>query len=209
MTRAVHEDPFKEFEATLKKAVAAFRDAEVPALLGGSLAIWARGGPETKHDLDFVVRARDAERALQALVDVGMRPEKPPEGWLYKAWDGDILVDVIFEPRGLEVTDEVFRRSETREVLAIGVSLMGLEDVFATKLLSFDEHNCDYQRVLLMARSLREQIDWEQLHERVGDYPFARAFFVLADALEIAPAPPPERARGSGGGASVRVVEPR
>jgi hypothetical protein len=205
----VPEDPFKEFEATLKKSVAAFREAHVPALLGGSLAIWARGGPETKHDLDFVVRKQDAERALQALVDVGMRPEKPPEGWLYKAWDGDILVDVIFQPRGLEVTDEVFARCDTREVLAISVNLMALEDVFATKLLSLDEHNCDYQSVLLMARSLREQIDWEHLHERVGHYAFAQAFFVLVDALDIAPAPAPERAAGSGAGASVRVIEPR
>src|SRR5919205_875603 len=131
------EDPFKEFTATLKKSVAAFREAQVPALLGGSLAIWARGGPETKHDLDFMVRPEDAERALQALVDVGMEPEKPPEAWLYKAWDGDILV-----------------------VLAISVNLMALEDVFATKLMSFDEHSCDYQSALLMARSLREQIDW-------------------------------------------------
>ena len=49
------ETPFKEMEATLKKSVAAFREAQVPALLGGSLAVWARGGPETRHDLDFVV----------------------------------------------------------------------------------------------------------------------------------------------------------
>ena len=183
------EDPFEEFTRTLKKSVAAFREAHVPALLGGSLAIWARGGPETKHDLDFMVKPQDAERALQALVDVGMEPERPPEGWLYKAWDCDVLVDIIFQPRGLEVTDEVFARGETREVLAISVNLMSLEDVFATKLLSLDEHNCDYQSVLLMARSLREQIDWEQLHERVGDYPFARAFFVLVEALGIAPGP--------------------
>src|SRR3954464_15541310 len=207
MTAPMTDDPFDAFEATLKKSIAAFREAEVEALLGGSLAIWARGGPETKHDLDFMVRPRDAERALQALVDAGMKPETPPEGWLYKAWDGHVLVDVIFEPRGLEMTDEVFARGDTREVLAISVSLMALEDVFATKLLSLDEHNCDYQSVLLMARSLREQIDWQQLDERVGDSPFARAFFGLVDALGIAP--PPDHAAGSGGGASVRVVEPR
>jgi hypothetical protein len=198
-----HEDPFKEFEASLKKSVAAFREAEVPALLGGSLAIWARGGPETKHDLDFVVKHEDAERALQALVDVGMKPEKPPEGWLYKAWDGDVLVDVIFRPRGLEVDDEVFARADTREVMAIGVSLMALEDVFATKLLSFDEHSCDYKSVLLMARSLREQIDWDALRERTEGYPFAAAFFLLAERLGIAPAageapPPREPMRAAG-----------
>jgi hypothetical protein len=196
MKAAVHEDPFQEFQETLKKSVAAFREAEVPALLGGSLAIWARGGPETKHDLDFMVKPEDAERALQALVDVGMKPEKPPEGWLYKAWDGKVLVDVIFQPRGLEMTNEVFARGDTREVLAISVNLMSLEDVFTTKLLSFDEHNCDYQSVLLMARSLREQIDWDQLRERTEGHAFAQAFFVLVAELGIAP---PANARLSAG----------
>jgi hypothetical protein len=202
----VHKDPFKEFELSLKKSVAAFREADEPALLGGSLAIWARGGPETKHDLDFMVKPEDAERALQALVDAGMKPETPPEAWLYKAWDGDVLVDVIFQPRGLEMTDEVFERADTREVMAISVSLMALEDVFTTKLLSLDEHNCDYAGVLLMARSLREQIDWEQLRERTEGHPFARAFFVMAEDLEIAPC---SSRPDSEGPRAVRVVEPR
>jgi hypothetical protein len=39
------EHPFPSIEASLKKAVAALREAEVPFLLGGSLAVWARGGP--------------------------------------------------------------------------------------------------------------------------------------------------------------------
>src|SRR3954468_24432193 len=207
MKAAVHADPFKEFEQTLKKSVAAFREAGIPALLGGSLAIWARGGPETKHDLDFMVKPEDAEAALQALVDVGMKSEKPPEGWLYKAWDGDVLVDVIFQPRGLDMTDEVFARGDTREVLAISVSLMALEDVFATKLMSFDEHSCDYQSVLLMARSLREQIDWGHLRERVEGYPFARAFFVLVEELGVVD--PSAGSPASGGGATVRVIDPR
>lgn len=28
-----------------------------------------------------------------------MRPEKPPQEWLWKAWDGDVLTDLIFAPR--------------------------------------------------------------------------------------------------------------
>jgi hypothetical protein len=202
------DEGFEAFEATLKKSVAAFREAQVPTLLGGSLAIWARGGPETRHDLDFMVKPGDAERALQALVDAGMKPERPPEGWLYKAWDGDVLVDLIFQPRGLTMTDEVFSRGETREVLAISVNLMALEDVFATKLLAFDEHNCDYSAILLRARALREQIDWDQLRDRVEDWPFARAFFVLAEGLgivqeETLSVESDERGRGH-----VRVVDP-
>ena len=42
-----------------------------------------RGGPESDHDLDFMLKQEDAERALDVLSREGMRPEKPPEGWLY------------------------------------------------------------------------------------------------------------------------------
>ncbi len=92
------EQPFAEFEATLKKAGKALRDAEVPYLLGGSLASWARGGPESRHDLDLMIKRADVDRALEALAEAGMRPEHPPEEWLVKAWDGDVLVDLIFCP---------------------------------------------------------------------------------------------------------------
>jgi hypothetical protein len=204
---AVPEDPFKEMEATLKKAVAALREAEVPALLGGSLAVWARGGPETKHDLDFVVKPEDAERALQALVDIGMKPETPPEGWLYKAWDGEVLVDVIFRPRGIEVNDDVIARGEVREVMAIPIRLMALEDVLVSKLLALDEHSADYSSLLLMTRTLREQIDWGALRQRTRESAFAKAFFVLAEELEIAPRGEATTPRADAGRARVRVVE--
>src|SRR6476619_7594291 len=85
---------------TMKKAAGALRDAEVPFALGGGLAVWARGGAKTEHDVDFFVKPDDAERAQQALVAAGLEPETPPEGWLLKAWDGNVLVDLIYEPRG-------------------------------------------------------------------------------------------------------------
>ena len=99
------EQPFSELEQTLKKAGAALRDAGIEFLLGGSLASWARGGPVTRHDLDLVIRPDDRERAAAALQAVGMRIEDPPEEWLVKAWDGDILVDLIFHPKGIAVDD--------------------------------------------------------------------------------------------------------
>src|SRR5215212_11649262 len=96
--------PFSDLEDSLKKSAAALRGAEVPFLLGGSLASWARGGPETRHDLDLVIKREDVERACEALSAQGMKIEDPPEEWLVKAWDGDVLIDLIFHPKGLEVT---------------------------------------------------------------------------------------------------------
>jgi Nucleotidyl transferase of unknown function (DUF2204) len=190
-------------EDTLKKAVAAFREAEVPVLLAGSVAVWARGGPETRHDLDFVMREQDAERALQVLADAGMRPEKPPEEWLYKAWDGDVLVDLIFRPRGLVVDDEVLARGEFLHVLGITIPVMSIEDVLATKLLALHEHQLDYTAVVRTARSVREQVDWRYLRGRTRDSPYAAAFFVLCEELGILP----EGARAAG--ADVRLVSPK
>src|SRR3954447_3770243 len=104
---AESEPAFDEIEATLKKDAKALRDADVPFLLGGSLASWARGGPETSHDLDLMIKPEDTERAVDALVGTGMRADDPPEEWLVKAYDGDVLVDLIFAPKGLPMTDEV------------------------------------------------------------------------------------------------------
>jgi hypothetical protein len=37
---------------------------------------------------------------VRALEQAGFRVEEPPEGWLYKGWRGDVMVDLIHAPRG-------------------------------------------------------------------------------------------------------------
>lgn len=185
---ASDEDSFDPIERALRKAVPALREAGIPFLLGGSLACWARGGPRSENDLDLIVKPDDAERALGALRAAGMRPERPPEEWLLKAWDGDVLVDVIFAPLGLEITDEVLGRGEELPVLAMTIPVMALGDVLATKLLALDEHSLDYGPLLQIARSLRELIHWDELRASTRHSPYARAFFTLVEELGLAPA---------------------
>ena len=179
------EQPFSDIEATLKKAAAALRGADVPFLLGGSLASWARGGPETRHDLDLMIKREDVERAVAALTEAGMRAEDPPEEWLVKAWDGDVLVDLIFAPKGLTMDDDVIARGEEMSVLSMRMRVMSLEDVLITKLMAITEHNLRYEGLLAIARALRERIDWEHVRSATASSPFARAFFVLLEGLEI------------------------
>jgi hypothetical protein len=185
---------FEDLTDTLKVAVAALRDAGIPFVLGGSLAAWARGGPEPQNDLDFMIKPADAEAALRALEAVGMRPERPPEEWLFKAWHGDVMIDLIFRPSGLEMTDEVFARADTISVMAVSTPVMAIEDVLATKLHALNEHSLDYTSLLRIARAVREQIDWPALRARCAGQPYAQAFFTLVQELEIAP--------GTAGGAS-------
>jgi hypothetical protein len=199
------EQPFAAIEHALKRAAAALREADVPFLLGGSLASWARGGPETRHDLDLIIKPEDAEKALQTLQEAGMRPERPPEDWLLKAWDGDTLVDLIYCPKGLPVDDDLIARGEELSVLGMDIRVMALEDVMATKLLALTEHSLRYEGLLQIARALREQIDWPAVRARTADSPFARAFFVLAEGLGIVP----ESGSGSRPQPTVRVVTPQ
>jgi hypothetical protein len=170
----------------LKQSAAALRRAGVPFLLGGGLACWARGGPQTDHDVDLFVRPGDAEAALAALAAAGMRTEHPPEDWLYKAWTADgALVDVIFAPSGGPVGDEHFARAEEREVVSTRMLVASLEDVLTTKLLALTEQEPDYGSVLELARALREQVDWAAVRAHTERSPFARAFFTLVEGLGI------------------------
>jgi hypothetical protein len=54
-------------------------------------------------------------------------------------------------------------------------------------LYALDEHTLDYSRLLLIARALREQIDWPALRRRASGSPYANAFLTLVEELEIAP----------------------
>ena len=176
-----------ELLPTLKASAAALERASVPFMLGGSLACWARGGPAIAGDLDFMVKPADSERALAALVAVGMREERPPEQWLLKAWDGDHMVDLIFDAAGLAITDEVFARADGLSVGAMRIPVMALEDVLTTMLWAINERALDYEHVLQIARSLREQIDWEGVRARTSDWPYAAPFFTLVKRLGIVP----------------------
>jgi hypothetical protein len=195
------EHPFADIETTLKKAAAALRGAGVPFLLGGSLASWARGGPETRHDLDLMIKREDVDRAIEALTAAGMRADDPPEEWLVKAWDGEVLVDLIFSPKGLPIDDEVIARGDDMSVLSMQMRVMAIEDVLITKLMAITEHSLRYESLLSIARALREQIDWDQVRAATSPSPFARAFFVLLEGLEILP-----RHVAPSSGARVRVV---
>jgi len=126
-----------------------------------------------------------ADHEVEALVAAGMREDRPPEDWLYKVWDGDNLVDLIFHPAGGAVGDEHFERATAIEVNALRLLVASIDDVLVTKLLAITEQEPDYRAILEVARSVREQVDWNDVEARTKTSPFARAFFTLGEGLGI------------------------
>ena len=177
---------FETMLEAMRSAAALLRDAGIPFALAGSVAVYARGGADTNHDVDFLIKPEDADRALEALADGGFRPERPPEGWLYKAFDTKgVMVDLIFRPAAGAVNDELLGRAETVEVHAIQVPALSVTEILAGKLLALREHHLDIGPVLEVARSVREQIDWDELRSRTADSPNAKAFFAVAEELGL------------------------
>ena len=194
---------FKQIVESLRRAAAALRDADVRYCLSGSVASWARGGPETVNDLDLIVDPPDMDKAVAALEAAGMPSEVPPEGWLVKVWDGDVLIDLIHTVTGYQSVEEILQRSELMRVASLDVPVAQMEDVLTPKLLAFDEHYLDYTGALRASRALREQIDWAVLREKTCHSPYARGFFSLLEALDIIPA---EATPTPAAGPSVKVV---
>jgi hypothetical protein len=177
---------FDEMIEAMKSAAGVLQAADVPFALGGGVAAWARGGPKSEHDVDLLLLPEDVDRALSAFEEAGFRAERPPEGWLVKAWHPNgTLIDLIFQPSGGPVDRATMDRAQPLEVMALRIRVSPLEDVFTTKLLALNEQEPNFDNVLELARALREQVDWDEVRARTEDSPFARAFFTLVEELGI------------------------
>ena len=171
----------------LKRVAATLKAADIPFALGGSFAVYAHGGHSSDHDVDFLLREQDKDAALKALADVGFRTEQPPEDWLAKVYDEDRMVDLIYRPIETPVTDETLRDTDIISVEAISMPVISATQLMIHKLLSYSQHYCDFATGFPVARSLREQIDWPRVRRETADSPYAEAFLMLLDRLDVVP----------------------
>jgi hypothetical protein len=170
---------------TLKRVSAVLKQADLPFALAGGFAAYAHGGTSSDHDVDFLIRKEDVDRALTALVEAGFTAERPPEDWLVKVYDDGRLVDLIHRPVEKEVTDETLADTVVRPVGAIHLPVVSATALMVHKLLTFSQHYCDFARGLPLARSLREQIDWGRVRAETAHSPYAEAFLVLLERLDV------------------------
>jgi hypothetical protein len=175
-----------ELRDALKAAGVALKQAEIPFALCGGFAAWVRGAAEPEHDVDFVVAPGDAPRARDVLADAGFDVVDPPEDWLFKAFRGSAMVDVIHRMGGSDVTVDELARADVLDVLSVRLPVVAATDIVAAKAAALAEHYCDLEPLLAVARALREQVDWDEVARRTVDNPYARAFVFLVGELGIA-----------------------
>jgi Uncharacterised nucleotidyltransferase len=169
----------------LKVAASVLKAAQVPFVLAGGYAVYAHGGASSDHDVDFLIKADDVDRALEAMTAAGLETARPPEDWLVKAYHRGTLVDLIHRPVDREVDDDTLADSTVMKVAAVSMPVLSPTTLMIHKLLTFNEHFCDYSKALPLARSLRERIDWTRVRRETKDSPYAAAFIRLAELLAI------------------------
>jgi hypothetical protein len=186
---------------TLKRVATGLKRAGVAFALGGGYAVYARGGPKSEHDVDFVLREDDVERALDVLAQEGLRPVRPPEDWLVKVYDRDRIVDLIYRLNGRPV-DQFLDLADEMEVGSVQMPVLSATALVTSRLRALTEHNCDFGAVLPMVRALREQVDWDAVRRDTEDSAYAQAFLVLGERLRLIDA------AGGDGGRGARAQRP-
>ena len=182
-----------QLREALKRVAVSLKQSGIPFALIGGYAVWARGGPEPEHDVDFMVAEEDAAAAAEWLASDGFQVVQPPEDWLFKVYTGapdrpeSAMVDIIFRDAGHPATREVVQEADEFEVLSVQMPVLSATELMVHKLAALDEHWCDFGRLLPVARSLREQVDWARVRRESSENDFAVAFLFLVERLRIAP----------------------
>ena len=155
-----------ELLETLGRVVSTLGAAGVEGVLIGGIAVAALGRPRWTHDIDIMVRPEHALRALEALAQAGMETEQTDHAWLFKAFDGDVMIDLIFRSHGdLYLDDDMVERSRRAPFKGVDVSVMAPEDLLVFKALVHDEDNPRHWHDAL-ALIARCELDWDYVRRR-------------------------------------------
>lgn len=173
----------------LKRVAVALKQSGIPFALMGGYAVWARGGPEPEHDVDFMVADEDTAQVAEYLAGEGFQVVQPPEDWLFKVYTDGAMVDIIHRDAGAPATRAVVEDATEIEVLSVEMPVLSGTELVVQKMNSMDEHMCDFGRLLPVARALREQVDWPRVRRETQDNVFAAALLFLLERLSVVDPP--------------------
>jgi predicted nucleotidyltransferase len=140
---------------------------EIPYVVIGGIASALYGRPRSSDDLDILVAKVDAERTLEALAGAGFDTERTNDQWIYKAFRGDVQVDVIFWLKGdLYLDDEMLARARRVDVGGRSVPVIPPEDLIVVKAIIHDEQTPRHWGDALGLVANCDDLDWDYLIHR-------------------------------------------
>jgi len=166
----------------LGRAVRALEQSEIPYALIGGLASAVLGRPRCSSDIDLLVAPDCAQRALEEFSKAGFETEITNPSWLYKAFAGGILVDLLFKTKGdIYLDRQMLQRASHYAFLGTRVRVISPEDLIVVKAIVHDEETPRHWHDAL-ALLRRSDLDWDYLVERAQRGP-RRVLALLLYAL--------------------------
>lgn len=174
----------REFLDVLGATVGALGATSIPFALIGGVASAIYGRPRLTADIDVFCRPEHALEVLAALERHGFTPEATNPAWIYKAYRGDVVVDVIFRAKNEIYFDAAMQeRVQRRTFEGIEVPLVAPEDIVITKAIATDESSPAHWWDALCILALND-IDWDYLLTRARKGP-NRTASLLHFALSV------------------------
>ncbi len=156
-----------------QRALRALNRAGVPFVVSGLYAIYEYTGiyRQTK-DLDLFFVPEDVVRAARALKEADFDVHVEQAHWLAKAWQDDVLVDLIYGMgNGLAFIDEGWYRHSRPGILAAEpVRVSPPEELIWHRLFVSERHRWDMADIAHLIMCRGDELDWERLIARVGDF---------------------------------------
>jgi len=155
-----------EFLDVLDETTETLDRGGVEYLFMGGIASSCLGRERWTHDIDLFTRPEEASRALASLAGAGFEIEETFPDWLFKAWKGNQMVDVIFRTAGdITVDRTMLERAPTVPFMGRSVRTVPPEDLVVIKAIVASEHAPRHWHDAL-AILVTTDLDWTYLMHR-------------------------------------------
>jgi hypothetical protein len=159
-----------------RRAIREARAAGVRFAFGGAFATAVFTGEfRNTKDFDFYIHPEDRDAMRQAVSRAGLDdlfdrlPYDPT--WIYRASQGDVIVDAIWAMANHRASVDERWLSHGPEVTIQGERLRAIpiEELIWSKLYILQRGRCDWGDVLNLINARVESIEWEHLLSRLAD----------------------------------------
>ena len=161
--------------AVYRETISAVKAEGIPFVLGGAFALAAYTGHwRNTKDLDLFILAADRDRVVDLTSRIGLEDYHDQleydRGWIYRACQGEIIVDVIWEManRRAQVDEAWLTRGRVLNVRGEPVRVLPVEELIWAKLYIMHRDRCDWTDVLNLLYSAGPVLDWPHLLDRIG-----------------------------------------
>jgi len=159
-----------------RSAMVALREAGIPFMLGGGFALATFTGRwrDTK-DIDFYIRPKDREKAIEALTSAGFedyfKERAYDRKWIYRSTRSDVIVDIIWAMANqrAQVDDLWLSRAGTVVIRGEKLQVVPMEEFMWCKLYIIQRDHCDWTDIFNLLCAVGPRLAWMHLIKRLEE----------------------------------------